>query len=130
MLVVDPGDHHRIDLAEDAALGEHFEALQLAVGQKLGGLDAGVALVLPEHPGVDLGADLGIDHVDGDGDVIDVEPGNGVNMIGQRQPVGRQTQLDVGRGLGDQLERLEGLLGIGERIAGAGDTEHGHLRDR
>ena len=29
----------------------------------------------------------------------------------------------------DQLEGLEGLLRIGERIAGAGDAEHRHLRD-
>ena len=95
-----------------------------------GRLDAGVALVLPEHPGIDLGADLRIDHVDGDRDVVDVEAGDGVDVIGQREPVGRQAELDVGRGLGDQLEGLEGLLRIGERIARAGDAEHGHLRNR
>ena len=42
MLVVDARDHHRIDLAEDAALGQHFEALQLTLGQDPGRLDAGV----------------------------------------------------------------------------------------
>ena len=61
--------------------------------------------------------------------MIDVEAGNGVDVIGQRQPVGRKTQLDVGRGLVDQLEGLEGLFRIGERVAGASDSEHGHLRN-
>ena len=93
------------------------------------GLDACVALVLPEDPGIDLRADLRIDHVDGDRDVIDIEAGDGVDMIGQSQPIGRETELDVRRGLRDQLEGLEGLFGIGERIAGAGDAKHRHLRD-
>ena len=35
MLVVDAGDHHRVDLAQNAALGEHFQAAQLVVGEDL-----------------------------------------------------------------------------------------------
>jgi hypothetical protein len=31
MLVVDPGDHHRIDLAQDAALAQHVETQQLSL---------------------------------------------------------------------------------------------------
>ena len=84
VLVVDARDHDRIDLAQDAALGEHLQALQLAVGEQLRRLDAGIALVLPEHPGINFRADLRIDHVDGDGDVVDVEARDGVDVIGQR----------------------------------------------
>jgi len=31
MLVVDAGDHHRVDLAENAPLGQHFQTLHLAL---------------------------------------------------------------------------------------------------
>ena len=92
-------------------------------------LDASIALVLPIDPGIDLRADLRIDHVDCDRDVIDVEAGDRVDMIGQSQPICRQTELDVRRRLRNQLEGLEGLFGIGERVAGAGDAENSHLRD-
>ena len=101
MLVVDAGDHHRVHLAENAALGQHFEALQLALGQNPRRLDSGDALVLPEDPGIDLRAHFRIDHVDRDGHVIDVVFGDRVDVIGQRQTVGRQAQLDVGRRLRD-----------------------------
>ena len=103
--------------------------MKLAVGKNFCGLDAGVTLVLPEHPGIDLGADFRIDHVDGDRDVVDIETCDRVDMIGQRQSVGRKAKFDVGRGFRNQLESLEGLLRIGERIAGARDTKHRHLRN-
>ena len=128
MLVVDPRDHHRVDLAEDAALGEHLEPLQLPIGEDLRRLLAGDALVLPEDPRIDLGADFRIGHVDRYRHVIDVEGGDRVDVIGQRETVRRQAELDVGGGFGDQLEGLEGLGRIGQRIAGAGDAEHRHLR--
>ena len=99
------GDHHRVDLAQDAALGQHLQALQLPVGEDLGRFHAGVALVLPEHPRIDLGAHFRVDHVDGDGDVVDVEAGDGVDVVGQRQAVGRQAQLDVGRGASRSARR-------------------------
>jgi hypothetical protein len=62
-----------------------------------GGLDAGDAPVLPEDPGVDLGAHLRVHHVDGDGDVVDVVLADLVDHLRQRQAVGGQAQLDVGR---------------------------------
>ena len=130
VLVVDARDHHRVDLAQNAALGQHLEAAHLVLRQDLGGLTAEDALAVPEDPRIDLRADVRIDHVDGDRDVIDIVFGDRVDMLGQREAVRRQAQLDVGSGLRDQLEGLEGLLRIGERVARAGDAEHRHLRDR
>ena len=98
--------------------------------QDAGGLDAVDALVVVEDPRVDLRADLGVHHVDGDGDVVDVVFGDLVDVVRQRQAVGGQAQLDVRRVLlRDQFEGLEGLRRIGQRVAGAGDAEHRHLRN-
>jgi hypothetical protein len=47
----------------------------------------------------------------------------------QRQAVGGQAQLDVGRLLLEHAHGVEGLLRVGQRIAGAGDAEHRHLRN-
>jgi hypothetical protein len=128
--VVDAGDHHGIDLAEDAACAQHFEPEQLTLGQKLRGLPAGIALVVPEDPRVDVSADVRVDHIDRDRDVIDLELRDRLDVVGQREAVGRQTQLDVGRALRDEFERLEGFLRVGERVAGSGDAEHRHLGNR
>ena len=77
--------------ATDAAARDHLAALA----------DSGDALVLPEDPGIDLRAHFRIDHVNRDGDVIDIVFGDRVDVIGQRQTVGRQAQLNVGRRLRD-----------------------------
>jgi len=72
-------------------------------------------------------ADFGIDHIHRDSDVVDVVGGNAIHQVGQHQAVGGQTEFDVWRGLGDELESLEGLLGIGQGIARAGDAKYRHL---
>ncbi len=99
MLVIDPRNHHRVDLAQDAALGEHLQTLHLPLGQDPRRLHARVAFVLVVDPGIDLRADFGIDHVDRDRHVIHVELLDRVHVIRQHQAVGRKAQLDVGRGL-------------------------------
>jgi hypothetical protein len=78
---------------------------------------------------VEQGADFGIDTVDGDGHMVDVVLGDFVHMLGQGQAVGGQAQLDV-RCLVRQLpESLEGASGVGQGVTGAGDAQHGHLRN-
>ncbi|EWS64228.1 hypothetical protein Y695_02530 [Hydrogenophaga sp. T4] len=129
VLVVDAGDQHRVDLGEHAARGEHFQAEHLALVQNPGGLVAGHALVVPEDPGVDLLAHGWVHHVDGDGHVVDVVFADLVDLIRQCQAVGGQAELDVGRLLLQHAEGLEGLGRVGQRIAGAGDAEHRHLRN-
>ena len=130
VLVVDARDHHRIDLGENAGRGQQLQTFELALGQDLGGIAALPALVLVEDPRIDLLADFRIDHVDGDRDVIDVVILDHRHQLGQRQTIGRQAELDVRRHLRDALEGFEGLGRIGQRITGAGNAEHGHLRNR
>jgi hypothetical protein len=55
------------------------------------------AFVLPEYPRVDLGADVGVDAVDGDGDVVDVVLGQLFDGLRQGEAVGGHAQLDVRR---------------------------------
>ena len=61
--------------------------------------------------------------------MVDVEARDRVDVIRQSQPVGRQTQLDVRRRPRDQIEGLEGLFRIGQRIARTRDAQHRHLRN-
>ena len=128
VLVVDPGDHHRIDLGQNAARGQHFEAEHLPLVQDVRRLDAGPAPVAEIDPGIDLRADLGIDHVDGDGHVVDVHRRQLVDVVGQREAVGRDAELDVGDDLGDRREGRLRLLPVVAGVARPGDAEHGELR--
>ena len=130
VLVVDAGDHHRVHLHEDVAFDQHFQALLLAFDEDRRPCPAADALVLPVDPGVDLRPDVGIDAVDRDGDVLDVGLGQLVDAVGQGEAVGRDAQLDVGGLLGQHAEGGEGPLRVGQRVAGAGNAQHGHLRDR
>ncbi|MNZ34030.1 hypothetical protein D3C78_514000 [compost metagenome] len=129
VLVVDPGDQHRVDLHQDAALDQHLQAFLLALDEDLRRLHAADALVVPVDPRVDLGADLRVHAVDGDGHVVDVVLGQLVHAVRQRQAIGGNAQLDVRRLLAEHAEGLEGALRVGQGIAGTGDAEHGHLRD-
>ena len=51
-----------------------------------------------------------------------------IDVIGQREPVRRDAQLDIGDFLGDQGEGFLGLLPVVAGIAGPGDAENGKLR--
>ena len=52
-----------------------------------------------------------------------------VHGLRQGQAVGGDAQLDVRGVFGELAEGLERAFGVGERVAGAGDAEHGHLRN-
>ena len=69
--IVDPRDDHRVDLAEDAELDRPGEPGQLPIDQDARCLDAVQPARPPEDPGVDAGRDLGIEGVDGHGQVVD-----------------------------------------------------------
>src|SRR6266536_1233853 len=129
VLIVHTGNHDRIHFAQDSSGRQHLKSLQLPFGEYPCAFHAGVPLVFVEHPRIDLGADLRVNHVDSDGYVIDFEALDGFDVIGKHEPVGGEAELDIGRGLRNQLECLEGLLRIGQGIAGPGDAEHRHLRD-
>ena len=127
MLVVDAGDHHRIDLDQDPLGGQALKAFHLALVQDGRRLDPGMAPAVEEDPRIDPGADLGVDHVDGDGDVVDIVIGQGVHMVGHGQTVGRDAELEVGQRLFHRPEGLEGLAPVIHGIAGAGDAQHRKL---
>ena len=115
VLIVDAGDHDRVDLDQHATLDQHLQSLLLAV--------------VPVNPGINFRADLGIDTVDGDGDVIDVVLADLVYNVRQVQAVGGNTELDVRRLRGELAEGFQGTLRLGQRVTGAGNTEYGHLRN-
>ena len=52
-----------------------------------------------------------------------------LDLSGSARPLVETHSLMSGRLLAKLAERLEGALRVGQRIAGAGDAEHGHLRD-
>ncbi len=129
VLVVDARDQHRVDLGEHAARREHLQPQHLALVQDFGGLVTAHAPVLPEYPRVNLLAHRRVHHIDRDGDVIDVVFADFIDVVGQRQAVGGQAQLDVGRLLLQHAEGFEGFRRVGQRVARAGDAQHRHLRD-
>jgi hypothetical protein len=63
----------------------------------------------------------------GDGHVVDVVLADLVDHFRQGQTIGGETQLDVRRLFGELAHGVEGLLRIGQSVAGAGNAEHGHL---
>src|ERR1035437_1682939 len=54
MAIIDAGDHHRIDLAQNAARSQHLQAQQLTLTEYSRGVNAGPALVLVIDPRVDV----------------------------------------------------------------------------
>ena len=128
MLVVDAGNHHGIDLGENAARGQHLEAEHLALVQNLRSFELRVALSLVEYPRIDLRPDLGIDHIDGDRHMVDVHRREFVDAVGQHQAVGGDAELDVGNVGRDILERRPGLVPVVTGVAGARDSKYGKLR--
>ncbi len=61
--------------------------------------------------------------------MVDVVLGDLVDVLGQRQAVGRHAQLDV-RGLfGELLESLESAARVGQGVSRSGDAEYRHLRN-
>ena len=100
------------------------------LGKYTGGFNAFNTLVLVEDPGINLGADYGIDHVDSDRDMVDVVFRDGIHVFRKGKAVGRQAQFNVGSLLYDEFQGFEGLGGVRERVAGTRDPKNGHLRDR
>ena len=88
VLVVDPRDEYRVDLDQDAARHQHFESLLLPLDEDLGGLAALDPAVFPEDPGINLGADIRVHAIDGEGDVVDVERAQVLDQVRQGEPIG------------------------------------------
>jgi hypothetical protein len=93
-------------------------------------LDAEDALVLPEDPRVDLGADFRIDAVDGDRHVVDVVLAIRSTYIGSARPLVDTHSLMSGA-FAPELRKVSKVFGPGwPGVAGSGDAEHRHLRNR
>ena len=108
VMIVNAGNHHRIHLAENAALGQHLQAQQLALAQNPGRFHSLVPSLVEIDPGIDLRANLRIDHVNGDRHMIDLERLDSIDVFGEHKSVRRKTKLDVGSSLGHKLEGLKG----------------------
>ena len=82
VFVVDSRDHHRIDLHQNAAIGQHLQTLLLLLDQDPGPFFTLDTAVVPEYPWIDLGADLGIHAIDRDRDMVDVVPAQPIDLLG------------------------------------------------
>ena len=129
VMIIDAGDQYRVHLHQNAALDQHLQPFLLLRDEDLRRRAAAHAPVFPEDPRIDLRADIGIDAVDRDRHVLYVVLGQLVDMLGQSQAIGRYAELYIRRLLGETAERGEGPRRIGQRIAGAGNPQHRHLRD-
>jgi hypothetical protein len=81
VLVIDAGNQHRVHLHQDAPRGQHLQPFLLLLDEDRRRLAAADAPVLPEDPRVDLRPDLRVDAVDGDRHVVDVVPGEFVDVL-------------------------------------------------
>ena len=91
--------------------------------------DAAIALAAIVHPGINLFADGGVNHINGDGDVIHVEALDFLHMVGQHQAICGEAQLDVGSLFSNQFKGAEGFFGVRQRVTRPSDAQHGHLGD-
>ena len=123
VIVVHPGNDDRVDLDHHVVLLEHADGLGLAAPNQLGPGNPAIDLLAVADPGIDLGADLRIDGVDGQRDVAHRQLGKGLGMRRQAQPVGGHAQQHFRIGLADQSERLQRQRRRGEGIARAGDAD-------
>ena len=89
--------------------GQHFEPQHLPFVQGCGPPPGQSSACCGEDPGVDLRADFRIDHVDRDRDMIDVHVHDLVDMVRERQAIGRNTELEIGETFGDEIERRLGV---------------------
>ena len=115
VIVVHPGDDDRVDLDDHVVLLEHADRLGLAGPEQLGRGQPAIDLLAVADPGVDLGADLRIDGVDGQRDVAHCQLAEGLGMRRQAQPVGGHAEQHFRMGLADQAERLQRQRRRGER---------------
>ena len=129
VLVVDARNQHRVDLHQHAALDQHLQAFLLLGDENFRRLAAPNAAMVPENPGINPRADVGVHTVDRDGDVTDAVFDQLLHLFRQRQPVGGHAQGQVGRFFRQFAERREHSFGIGQRIAGSGHTHHCQVRN-
>ena len=85
MLIVYTGNHHRVDLNQNAFGNQHFQAFLLLFNQDFCGFYAFNAFIFPVNPRINLRADFRINAVNGDSDMIDIVLGQFLYRIGQRQ---------------------------------------------
>ena len=127
VFVVDALDHDRVDFDQNPLGRKPLQTLQLPLREDPARVFPPPPLPLEVNPGIDPLSHFGIDHVYGDGDVVHVEFLDPVDVIGEDQAVGGQTELHVRHGLTDQFERPEGPLGARQGVARPRDSHHGHL---
>ncbi len=124
----DAGDEDGVDLDRDAAGFESGDGRLLAGDDQLPGRAAAQDFAAVAHPPVDLSGNVGVDGVHGDGDVADAQLGDRIQMGWYFQAVAGHTQQQVRVAFFDQRQTGQGLVGVRERVARAGDADHGQVR--
>ena len=128
MRIVHARDHHRIDLHQHLARGEHLEFEHLPFMQNSHGLEPGVAAVLVKYPRIDFRSDFRIDHVDRHGHVIDVHVDDLIDMIRQSEAVCRKAELEIGEQFRHRVKRRLRVSPVVKSISRSCYPEHGKLR--
>ena len=96
VFVVDAGDENRIHFAKNVGFFEGLQAFHLPLVEDLHPFQTAVALAAVVHPGVDFHPNFRVHHINGNGDVVNVELLDAVHIVGQHQTVGGEAELNVG----------------------------------
>ena len=73
VFVVDAGDENRIHFAKNVGFFEGLQAFHLPLVEDLHPFQTAVALAAVVHPGVDFHPNFRVHHINGNGDVVNVE---------------------------------------------------------
>ena len=122
MVLVDAGDIDGIDLYDHVPLYGFFDALHLLGEEDFCAFEAGIALALVIDELVDLGADLGIDRIECNGDIADIIFFEQVYLVGQEETISADAFDHVGIFFVKAAEGFKGLF-VCQRFAGPGNAD-------
>jgi hypothetical protein len=127
LLVVDARNENGVDLDQDSRATQSLQCSQLPLQQQGRAILAAQDALAVPNPGINARASRGIEGVDGDGQVAQVQPCQLGRMLGQGKAVGRQAEQQVGVLRADQAQRLQGGVRVGKGITRTRDADHGHI---
>lgn len=133
VMVLNIGNHNRINFDCDIMALELTDGLQLSIDQQLCSRGSMNIFTAKLYSGINTGTDKRIDGIGRNGDKSDAEFCEGGNMICQSESIGRQADMQQRISPADMFNRLKGSLQIGKGITGTGytgDRKPWHLLDR
>ena len=128
MFVIDSGKNDRIDFDGDPLFFQPLQRFKLVHQQNHRAFFARIEALAVTHPGINLRADFGVDCIDRQRDMADIQPRQFFDMHADVQPVRRNAEQHVGITFSDEPQRFHRLFGICKRIARPGNADDRYLR--